>query len=155
MKNQLLSKIFILSCFLLFTFYGYSQKLKSDGFTCSIKEITKEILRTCGNNNIIFKGIIIVKSKTELSGTYPFYFANMGNNTSLFTVKNSNNDPLSPTLLFDDLSREFIYNKGKENQQKILISDEKTESEIILEGMVFWLKVKKQLSGKITESIYR
>lgn len=128
--------------FLLFLGYGYSQKLKTEDGVCRIKEIKKETLRTCGSNNVIYKGIIEIKSKTEYNGEHPFYFAEMGNNTSVFTVKDKNNNPLSPTLLFDDLSREFIYNKGKEDQQKISVSDDKTENEVILEGMVFWLKIK-------------
>ena len=32
----------------------FSQKIKSDGFTCTLKEIHKENLRTCGNTNVVF-----------------------------------------------------------------------------------------------------
>ena len=92
--------------------------------------------------NNVFKGIINVKTKSDLKGVYHFYFAGMGNNISVLTIKNKENSPLSPTLLYDELSREFYYNKGKANEQKIFISDEKTDNEVILEGMIFWLKIK-------------
>lgn len=127
---------------LLFSYNNYSQKIESDGFKCSFKEIHTENLRTCSEVNTIFKGIIIVKSKNELNGSYPFYFASMGDNKSILTLKNNENKDLSPTLLFDELKREFYYDKGEKNEQKIFIADEKTEKEVILEGMIFWLRIK-------------
>ena len=134
--------IIILAVLIISSLNLFSQKIKSDGFNCSIKEVHKENLRTCGDVNIVFKGIINVKTKSDLKGVYHFYFAGMGNNISVLTIKNKENSPLSPTLLYDELSREFYYNKGKANEQKIFISDEKTDNEVILEGMIFWLKIK-------------
>lgn len=123
---------------------AYSQKLKSDGYACTLKEITKETLRTCGDANTVYKGTIIVKSKDKLAGTYPFYFSGMGKNISMLQLKNPEGKLLSPTLLFDELKREFYYNKDKPDQQKIFVADEKTDNEVILEGMMLCLKIKKQ-----------
>ena len=121
-----------------------AQKLKKDGYTCILKEVSKETLRTCGDANTVYKGTIIVKSKDELAGTYPFYFSGMGSNISMLQLKNPENKLLSPTLLFEELKREFYYNKDKPDQQKVFVADEKTDNEVILEGMMFWLKVKKE-----------
>ena len=136
--------IIILAVLIISSLNLFSQKIKSDGFTCTLKEIHKENLRTCGNTNVVFKGIINVKSKSDLKGSYPFYFAGMGNNISVLTVKNNENNALAPTLLFDELKREFYYNKDKPNQQKLIVADDKTDNEVILEGMIFWLKIKSQ-----------
>lgn len=141
-------KIILIKSFplLLFLFFfstnNYCQKIKREKFTCSIKEIHKENLRTCGDVKLVFKGVINVKSKSDLKGEYPFYFASMGDNISILTLKNNENKALSPTLQFDELKREFYYNKGKEDQQKIFVSDDKNDNEVILEGMIFWLKIK-------------
>ncbi len=132
------------STFLVLSTHGYSQKIKKDGFTCSIKVLYKENLRTCGDVKIVYKGIIKVKSKSDLKGEYPFYFADMGNNISIFAVKNSENKILGPTLSFDVLKQEFYYKRGKKDEKKLILADEKTEGEIILEGMIFWLKLKTE-----------
>jgi hypothetical protein len=145
MKNKTISTL-ILFFILFFSLFGYSQKIKSDGYTCIIKDVTKETLRTCGTTNIVYKGLIVVKSKSNLKGTYPFYFAGMGNSISLLTIKNTENKPISPTLLFDELKREFYFKN--ESQQRVFIADEKTENEIILEGMIIWLKIKDVETGK-------
>ncbi len=144
MKLILIKSFSLLFFLSFFSLNNYCQKIKSGQFTCKIKEIHKENIRTCGNVNIVFKGLIDVKTKSELKGVYPFYFASMGNNISVLTIKNKENSPLSPTLLYYELSREFYFNKGKDNQQKIFVSDEKNDNEVILEGMLFWLKIKKE-----------
>ena len=133
--------LFLISLLFL-NFSVFSQKIKKDGYTCTLKEVSKETLRTCGESNTVYKGTIIVKSKDELAGTYPFYFSGMGKNITMLQLKNPENKLLSPTLLFDELKREFYYNKDKPDQQKIFVADEKTDNEVILEGMMFWLKVK-------------
>ena len=135
---------FIIALSFLANISAEAQKLKKDGYTCTLKDITKEVLSTCGDKNTVFKGTIIVKSKDELAGTYPFYFSGMGSFNSMLQLKNEDNKLLGPTLLFDELKREFYYNKGKTDQQKVFVSDEKTDNEVILEGMIFWLKVKKE-----------
>jgi hypothetical protein len=124
-----------------------AQKLNQNGFRIKYVEIHKETMNNCGESYTVYKGTIKVNSKTGLKGIFSFYFAEMGNNLSLFTVKGNDNKILSPTIKFDQLKRDLSINNGNPNEIKIFVDDEKTDQQVILEAMLLWLK------NKGTESI--
>jgi hypothetical protein len=127
---------------LAFTYNASCQKLSIPS-KITIRNFTKEEMRTCGQKNDIYTGLVKIKSKTTLNGEFPFYFAGMDGSNYVLTIKDKDNKPIEPSLLYNEIEMTYFYNKGKESEKTEKITSDKPIEEIIIDGVRFWLSVKE------------
>ena len=129
---------------------GFGQKLKSDGFQIILNSLAP------GGDEIIFKGSenykstdekyfgdISVKSKDDQKGNYNITFTKRQDKLSPLVIKNAEYLDLEPTLYYEASSKSFIYNQGMASEAKALVTSDKSIEDIVLSGMLIWLKVDK------------
>jgi len=119
---------------------GFSQKLISDGYKISLKSIEKRERNFHSSRNIIFIGDLKVNSKDSLKGKYLFYFLEMEGNIGVLSIKNTKNEILRPKLVFNKDKMIFTYNQGTEMEGNEKINNVSTIEDILLSGMLVWLK---------------
>ena len=122
---------------------GFSQKLKSDGFKLSFKSFEKREMGFCGKKKEIYAGIVKVKSKDSLKGVYRFYFPKIDDKINILTILDNQKKVLKPRLYFDEEIKTFVYYQGTDKEGKEKLSDDISVEEIVLSGMLIWLRIKK------------
>lgn len=134
---------FILLFFTTSSFICFGQKLKSDGYTISIKSIEKQKLTMFGKEQEIHYGVIKVKSKDDQAGEYRFYFpkAPQGEYFHL-TIRSLDDLVLEPRLYYNKAQNSYTYTLNDE-ETIVEVSPDITIEDLILSGTLIWLKLDK------------
>lgn len=134
MKKHILSIILLL---FIIQISAYGQKLKTEEFTISFKELENKKMAFCGRPKDVYEGAIKMKVKGEGIVLYNFFFPMVGKDNSYLSIKDKNG-VIDPILFFDEELNAFILYPETENEKKIYISREKSIEELILEGVEIW-----------------
>ena len=140
---RIFSTLFTLILLTTFANTGFSQKLKSDGYKISFKSFETQMMGFHSKKRAKYSGTLKVNSKDSQKGRYQFSFLELGDKIILLGFKNSQNTVLSPTLTFDKESNTFTYYRKTDREGKEKIKDDLSIEEIVLSGMLIWLKIKK------------
>lgn len=150
---KVIRSAFILALTAIFTIPAYCQKIQSEGYSVMMKEFAQgESSVVCGPKKASFGGIIKVKSKDNLKGTYYFSMVSLNDKEFILTFKNEKKSLVNPMLVFKKESNSFQYIKDKTVQDEVTVGPEKSMEELVLEGMLLWLKVKKKLITSETKT---
>jgi hypothetical protein len=135
--------ILALALLLAICTFSFGQKLKADKVTVSFKSFEKQEVEFFGKTQEIYFGIINVKSKDSQKGDYRVYFPKMDGQFSHLTIRNMEDKILDPRLYYDKENNSFktFIGTDKESNDKILSN--KTTEEIMLSGVLIWLKIEK------------
>ena len=86
---KIFSTLFTLILLTTFANTGFSQKLKSGGYKISLKSFETQMLGFHSKKLAKYSGMLKVKSKDSLKGTYQFSFLELGDKISLLGFKRS------------------------------------------------------------------
>ena len=130
--------------FLLLFLAGFSQKIKSEVFEVSFKKFEKKEIDFFGKKQFVYTGIIKVKSKDFQKGLYRFYLPIMDGEISHLTIRDAEDKILQPRLYYDKEKTSFKFYQGTEKESSEKVKSDASTKELILSGMLIWLKLNKK-----------
>ncbi len=135
----------VLLCISL-SYLGMSQQLEFDNYTVILKSFETRTITLSGNPpRDFYEGTIQVRQNGSHKEFYRFRFPKSTKNTALLIFKTQMNKPLNPFLTYDKTAKDFSY--SPENDPNIMYREKSlsntNEKEIILSGMIAWLKAQQ------------
>ena len=126
--------------FLLTTTKTFGQQLKSDGWKVSIDKWEVQQIDFFGKSQTIYVGTLKVKKGKNKYGEFRFYFPEMDGQLNHLTIRDMSDKILEPRLYYNTEDKSFTYNKGTDKEAKeVTIKNQDTQN-IVLSGMLIWLK---------------
>jgi hypothetical protein len=96
-----------------------------------------------GQKQTIYVGILKVKTGNKKYTNYRFYLPEIEGKLSHLTIRDESNNILEPRLYYNDADKSFTFNQGTDNEKKEVALKNSNTKDLILSGMLIWLKQQK------------
>ena len=128
--------------FMLTSLSAFGQTLKSDGWEISIDKFEVQQVDFFGKKQTIYVGTLKVKKGKKKYVNYRFYLPEMDGKLSHLTIRDESDKILEPRLYFNEADKSFTFNKGTDKENKEVALKNGNTKDLILSGMLIWLKQK-------------
>lgn len=122
------------------------QELKLDGYKIIIKSFETRLTGMHSKKYALHSGMLKVKTKDGQKGNYLLTFMELGDEVTLLSFRNEQNQGLAPKLIYNKAEKEFKYGNAtveEKEKERQLLDGNKSPEEIVLVGMLIWLKLDK------------